>query len=316
MRIIQLILSVILVFYPHKASALATNYYANICPNLENLVRGAVQQKIAQSPVTAPATLRLFFHDCFVNGCDASVMIINPSGDDEWGNPDDFTLKPDGFDTVLQAKAAVDADPQCTNMVSCADILALAARDSVFLSGGPYWPVELGRYDGKVSTRNSVVLPHPDYNLDKLNQMFSIFGLDQTDMIALSGGHTFGVASCAFINNRLYPTTDPTLNPQFANQLRFTCPAILNPNNFVFLDATTFAAFDNAYYQNLQNGMGLLESDQILYTDPRSQGTVNLFASNQGAFFQAFIDAMTKLGRIGVKSALDGEIRQKCQLPN
>ncbi|KAJ4816149.1 Peroxidase [Rhynchospora pubera] len=313
---IQIILSVILVLYPYRAASLSTNYYANICPNLENLVRGAVQQQMAQSPITAPATLRLFFHDCFVNGCDASIMIINPNGDDEWHHPDDFTLKPDGFFTVLRAKAAVDADPRCTNKVSCADILALAARDSVLLSGGPYWPVELGRYDGKVSTRNSVVLPHPDYSLDKLYQMFSAFGLDQTDLVALSGGHTFGAASCAFINNRLYPTTDQTMNPQFANQLRGTCPAALNPNIFVFLDATTFAAFDNAYYKNLQQGKGLLASDQILYNDPRTQGTVNMFASNQGAFFQAFTNAMTKLGRIQVKSALNGEIRRDCRFPN
>jgi peroxidase len=60
--------------------------------------------------------------------------------------------------------------------------------------------VELGRYDGKVSTRNSVVLPHPDYNLDKLNQMFSAYGLDQTDMIALSGKQVIII----FLNNMFY----------------------------------------------------------------------------------------------------------------
>jgi peroxidase len=66
MKIIQLIFAVVLVLYPYKATALSTNHYARICPNLENLVRGAVQQKMAQTPITAPATLRLFFHDCFV----------------------------------------------------------------------------------------------------------------------------------------------------------------------------------------------------------------------------------------------------------
>lgn len=60
-------------------------------------------------------------------------MIINPNGNDEWFHPDDFSLKPSGFDTVMRAKAAVDSDPRCTNKVSCADILALAARDAVFL---------------------------------------------------------------------------------------------------------------------------------------------------------------------------------------
>jgi peroxidase len=106
------------------------------------------------------------------------------------------------------------------------------------------------------------------------------------------------------------------MNPTFANQLRGTCPAILNPNNFVFLDATTFATFDNGYYRSLQHGQGVLASDQLLYTDPRSRGMVNLFASNQGAFFNAFVNGMNKLGRIGVKTALDGEIRRDCRFPN
>jgi len=68
-----------------------------------------------------------------IKGCDASIMFINPDGDDEWRSLDGITLKPEGFNTVMSAKAAVDSDPQCRNMVSCADILALAARDAVFL---------------------------------------------------------------------------------------------------------------------------------------------------------------------------------------
>lgn len=60
-------------------------------------------------------------------------MLINPAGDDEWRSLDGMTLKLEGFSTVMNAKAAVDSDPQCRNRVSCADILALAARDSVFL---------------------------------------------------------------------------------------------------------------------------------------------------------------------------------------
>lgn len=51
----------------------------------------------------------------------------------EKDHPDDITLAGDGFDTVIKAKAAVDKDSRCTNKVSCADILALAARDVVVL---------------------------------------------------------------------------------------------------------------------------------------------------------------------------------------
>lgn len=64
----QVILSTLLalIILSRNASALKQNYYAKTCPNLEKLVRGAVQKKMAQTPIAAPATLRLFFHDCFV----------------------------------------------------------------------------------------------------------------------------------------------------------------------------------------------------------------------------------------------------------
>lgn len=56
-------------------------------------------------------------------------------------------------------------------------------------TGGPSYKVELGRRDGRISTKASVQrkLPHPEFNLDQLNSMFASHGLNQTDMIALSG---------------------------------------------------------------------------------------------------------------------------------
>ena len=64
-------------------------------------------------------------------GCDASVMIFSPNSDAEKDAPDNLSLAGDGFDTVIKAKQAVES--VCPGIVSCADILALAARDSVVL---------------------------------------------------------------------------------------------------------------------------------------------------------------------------------------
>lgn len=72
-------------------------------------------------------------------------------------------------------------------------------------SGGPYYEVELGRYDGRVSTKASVVLPHANFNLDQLNAYFTGLGFSQSEMIALSGNI-----------NYISPTTtahSPTLTP-------------------------------------------------------------------------------------------------------
>ncbi|XP_047308171.1 peroxidase 16-like [Impatiens glandulifera] len=322
MTLIILILTLSLSPLPTQAQ-LKTDFYKNICPNVESLVRSAVTQKFQQTFVTVPATLRLFFHDCFVRGCDASVLLAGPTGKVEKDHPDDISLAGDGFDTVVKAKAAVDKDSRCTNKVSCADILALATRDVVSLAGGPFYQVELGRRDGRISTIASVQhsLPQPEFNLDKLNTMFSSHGLSQTDMIALSGAHTLGFSHCGKFSKRIYNFSpknkiDPTLNLAYALQLRQMCPVKVDPRIAINMDPTTPQIFDNAYYKNLQQGKGLFTSDQILFTDPRSRNTVNLFASNANAFNQAFISAITKLGRVGVKTGNAGEIRRDCSFIN
>lgn len=61
------------------------------------------------------------------------MLLASPTNNAEKDHPDDLSLAGDGFDTVVKAKAAVDSNPQCRNKVSCADILALAARDVVAL---------------------------------------------------------------------------------------------------------------------------------------------------------------------------------------
>ncbi|XXG63898.1 hypothetical protein AAC387_Pa05g1987 [Persea americana] len=312
------------VFAQLGEAQLKQNYYANVCPNVESIVRGAVRTKFSQTFVTAPATLRLFFHDCFVQGCDASVIIASTGNNKaEKDHPDNLSLAGDGFDTVIKAKAAVDANPSCRNKVSCADILAMATRDVIALTGGPSYAVELGRLDGLSSTATSVEgnLPQPTFSLNQLNSMFASHGLTQADMIALSAAHTLGFSHCNKFSNRIYnfaPGTpvDPTINKTYVPQLQAMCPKNVDPTIAINMDPTTPRAFDNVYYQNLQQGMGLFTSDQVLFTDSRSKPTVNAWAQNSAAFQQAFVTAMTKLGRVGVKTGSQGNIRRDCGVFN
>ncbi|CAI0555847.1 unnamed protein product [Linum tenue] len=323
-RLPILLLAPLLLLLVSSAQAqLSPNFYQNSCPNVESLVRSAVRAKFQQTFVTAPATLRLYFHDCFVRGCDASVMLDSPTNNAEKDHPDDISLAGDGFDTVVKAKAAVDSNPRCRNRVSCADILALATREVVSLAGGPFYRVELGRRDGRMSTKASVQrqLPHANFNLDQLNQMFNSHSLSQTDMVALSGAHTLGFSHCGQFASRIYGFSktnaiDPTLNRNYATQLRQMCPLKVDPRIAINMDPTTPRTFDNAYYRNLQQGRGLFSSDQVLFSDPRSRPTVNLFANNQTAFNKAFADAITKLGRVGVLTGTKGEIRRDCTRAN
>ncbi|GAB4849047.1 Peroxidase 51 [Ancistrocladus abbreviatus] len=74
--------------------------------------------------------------------------------------------------------------------------------------------------------------------------------------------------------------------------------------------------FDNVSYKNLMKGLGLFTSDQVLYTDGRSRPLVVDWANSAQQFNQAFIEDITKLGRVGVKTGSDWNIRIRCDAFN
>ncbi|KAF8709862.1 hypothetical protein HU200_029575 [Digitaria exilis] len=303
------------------AADLKTNYYASTCPNVEAIVRGAVQQRKQATIRTIGSTIRLFFHDCFVEGCDGSVLIDSTPGNQaEKDASDNKSLASEGFDTVRSAKAAVEA--ACPGTVSCADVLALATRDAIALSGGPFFPIELGRLDGLSSSASSVPgqLPEPNQTMDQLLAVFTAHGLNISDLVALSAAHSVGLAHCSKFSNRLYnyqpgQPTDPTLNPKYARFLETKCPNG-GSDSLVLMDQATPAQLDNQYYRNLQDGGGLLGSDELLYTDNRTRPMVDTLANSTSAFYKAFADAIVRLGRVGVKSGSQGNIRKQCNVFN
>lgn len=137
----------------------------------------------------------------------------------------------------------------------------------------------------------------------------------------VSAAHTVGFSHCGKFSNRIYSfnktnPVDPTLNSQYASQLKQMCPKNVDPRIAINMDPTTPRIFDNAYFTNLQQGKGLFTSDQVLFTDGRSKATVNTWATNSRAFQTAFSTAMTKLGRVGVKTGRNGNIRRDCGVFN
>jgi peroxidase len=150
-------------------------------------------------------------------------------------------------------------------------------------------------------------------HVKELSTMFQRHNLSLVDLVALSGAHTVGFAHCTRFTGRLYSTpTDPSYNPAYAGQLKEACPRSVGPTIAVNMDPVTPVTFDNLYYANLVNGLGLFTSDQALYTDTATRPIVEKYADDQKAFFDAFVDAMVKLGRVGVKTGNQGEIRKVC----
>eukprot|EP00250_Pteridium_aquilinum_P008029 c17610_g1_i1 orf=368-1324(-) len=282
---------------------LTPNFYIHTCPSVERIVKSSMTQSAASSHIALQAVLRLFFHDCFVEGCDASVLVSSRDNTAEKDAPPNHSLAGDGFRAIHEAKA-----------------------------NGPTWTVLKGRKDGRVSLASRVQgnLPEANFNVDELKAIFKAKGLNATDMVVLSGAHTLGFAHCNFFSNRLYHynttfSVDPTMDSQYAFTLQDRCPLtpssnssdhVMNngTNTVQALDPTSPFSFDNKYYVNLQAGKGLLASDEVLWTDPRTKDMVNTFAQSQATFFAAFGHSMVKLGNVGVKTGIEGDIRKDCSI--
>nr|AOS50886.1 peroxidase [Artemisia annua] len=302
---------------PAPAPGLSYTFYRTTCPNLETIVRQQLQTVFASDIGQAAGLLRLHFHDCFVQGCDASVLLDgSASGPSEKDAPPNLTLRAQAFVIIENLRRLVHN--ACNRTVSCADITALAARDAVFLSGGPNYSIPLGRRDGLTFATVNVTLanlPPPTANASFILESLSTKGFTPTDVVSLSGGHTIGIGHCGSFSNRIFPSRDPSMDQTFFNNLRLTCPTNTS-NNTTVLDIRSPNVFDNKYYVDLMNRQGLFTSDQDLYTDSRTRTIVTNFAVNQTLSYQNFINAMIKMGQLNVLTGTQGEIRANCSRRN
>lgn len=228
-----------------------------------------------------------------------------------------------GFEVIDAAKSAVEA--KCPLTVSCADILAFAARDSAALTGNITYKVPAGRRDGRVSIANETLtnLPSPLFNSSQLITSFAKKNLTAEEMATLSGAHTIGVSHCSSFTNRLYnfsatSQVDPTMSPAYAALLQNRCPPTTNAttNITVALDLITPTVLDNKYYAGLQLTLGLLTSDQALMTDPTLSAEVKNNAKHPNGWATKFKRAVVKMGGIEVLTGTQGEIRKNCRIVN
>ncbi|KAE8770155.1 Peroxidase 11 [Hordeum vulgare] len=303
-------------------SNLSLEHYSKTCPNAEHVVRAEMECAVRDEPRNAALMLRLHFHDCFVQGCDGSVLLDDTATMIGEKQADQNVNSLKGFEVVDKIKAKLEAE--CPGTVSCADLLAIAARDAVVLVGGPYWDVPVGRLDSKEASLDlaNKDIPTAEQGLVTLISKFWEKGLDATDMVALVGSHTIGFARCANFRDRIYGDFEMTskYNPASAtylSKLKEICPMDGGDDNISAMDSHTSSTFDNAYFETLIKGEGLLNSDQEMWSSIAGYSTadtVNKYWADPALFFKQFSDSMVKMGNI--TNPAGGEVRKTCRFVN
>ncbi|KAG2673321.1 hypothetical protein I3760_13G085100 [Carya illinoinensis] len=290
-------------------------FYLKTCPQAESIIRLTVQTHFGSNPTIAPGLLRMHFHNCFVHGCDASILIKGTNI--ERTTPPNSLLR--GFEVIDDAKAKLKAT--CPGIVSCAVILALTARDSVFLIlggvnlGGPNFqqlvsePLGLhkalkNRPTPEVSTGISVTGERSRFKMSDEN--CENLDLRITSAIRLYKLYNFTTSGKG---------DDPTIDPTFLPQRRALYPPNGDGTKRVGLDHGSQNTFDTSYFNNLRNDRGVLKSDQRLWTDANTKTFVQRFLG-ANAFNVEFGRSMVKMSNVDVKTGTQGEIRKICSAIN
>ncbi|XP_009631264.1 peroxidase 27-like [Nicotiana tomentosiformis] len=315
-----LILQIFCILEVANCQGVEVGFYKKTCPNVEAIVKQTTAHYISRAPTLAAPLLRMHFHDCFVRGCDGSVLLNSTKGNQaEKDAIPNQSLR--GFQVIDAAKSALEKE--CPGIVSCSDILALAARDAVELINGPTWAVPLGRRDGRVSILSDALknLPTPFDNFTTLKTTFGSLGLNVKDLVVLSGGHTIGMSHCFSFSSRLYNFTgkgdmDPNMDQNYIGRLKIKCKPG-DVTTIVEMDPGSFKSFDTDYYTMVSKRRGLFTSDAALLTDSQTKAYVLSQVNPYGStFFKDFGESMIKMGKIGVLTGKAGEIRKHCAFRN
>ncbi|KAH9698633.1 peroxidase 5 [Citrus sinensis] len=294
--------TLLLIISTQCEAQLSPTFYDATCPSALNTIRTGIRNAASRERRMAASLIRLHFHDCFVQGCDAEKNAL----------PNFKSAR--GFEVIDSVKSQLER--VCPGVVSCADIVAVAARDASFAVGGPSWTVKLGRRDSTTASRSLAEnLPSFTDGLDKLISTFATKGLNARDLVALSGAHTIGQAQCAFFRDRIY-NNQSNIDAGFASTRRRQCPANGGDSNLSPLDLVTPNSFDNNYFKNLIQKKGLLASDQVLFSGGSTDSIVDEYSKNPSKFKSDFAAAMIKMADISPLTGTAGQIRRVCNIVN
>ncbi|KAL6317284.1 hypothetical protein AAG906_030037 [Vitis piasezkii] len=178
--------------------------------------------------------------------------------------------------------------------VTYADLFQLASATAVEEAGGPKIPMKYGRVDasGPEQCPEEGRLPAagPPSPADHLRDVFYRMGLNDKEIVALSGAHTLG---------RSRPERSGWGKPE----TKYTKDGPGAPGGQSW--TVQWLKFDNSYFKDIKEKIDeellVLPTDAILFEDPSFKVYAEKYAVDQEAFFKDYAEAHAKLSNLGAK---------------
>ncbi|CAK0869858.1 unnamed protein product, partial [Prorocentrum cordatum] len=255
-------------------------------------------EKLVDQKGCGPLLVRLSWHDAGVfstgsnpGGCPNAAMRFLDGGESKFGANA-------GLPEVAIPLLSNISGKYCPDLISHADLWALAANVSIRLMGGPDIATRFGRVDARSSAASVPSqdgrLPDGDKGADHLRQIFHSKGFQDRDIVALSGAHAVGRCHLDRSGFDGAWTADPS---RFDNSY---FKALVEKS---FSPETTSKG--KPQYRCAASNTIMLESDMALVQDPSFKRWVDAYAADQDAFFADFSDSWARLQELGWASLRD-----------
>ncbi|KAH1057473.1 hypothetical protein J1N35_035538 [Gossypium stocksii] len=178
--------------------------------------------------------------------------------------------------------------------VTFADLFQLASATAIEEAGGPKIPMKYGRVDvsGPNECPEEGRLPDagPPLPADHLREVFYRMGLNDKEIVALSGAHTLG---------RSRPERSGWGKPE----TKYTKEGPGTPGGQSW--TVQWLKFDNSYFKDIKakrdEDLLVLPTDAVLFEDPSFKVYAEKYAEDQETFFKDYAEAHAKLSKLGAK---------------
>jgi len=203
-------------------------------------------------------------------------------------------------------------------LVSWADLVQLAGAVAVEESGGPKLSsiMRFGRMDGIPESKAEPNFGLPDAlppfggpkkgrfdakdPASHLRWVFGKYGMDDRDIVSLSGAHTLG---------RAFNERSGTVKEGYSQGTQYTrkgCPFAGNSTSTGGKSWTkNWLVFDNSYFTEIaapkNTDLVAFPTDLALRTDPKFKPLFEEFAKDQDSFFRSYADSHVRLSELGAQ---------------